>query len=223
MTISQPDWSWTSTWHQIIHRPANAIKELIENSLDAGSTSIKITLKDGGLKLIQISDNGHGINKVDLPLLCTRYATSKLREFDDLQSLATYGFRGEALASISYVSHVEVVTKTKADGCGWRWVKRARGGVSLSRILSKGELKGRAHYKDGELIPSKPGISPDPKPAAANDGTIISVSYVFRGIYWPPAGSLAYSYRPRTYSTTCPSGRGRSNPRQTNTTESWMS
>lgn len=105
---------------QIIHRPANAIKELIENSLDAGSTSIKLTLKDGGLKLIQIADNGHGIHKADLPLFCTRYATSKLAKFEDLQSLATYGFRGEALASISYVSHVEVVTKTKDDGCGWR-------------------------------------------------------------------------------------------------------
>lgn len=107
---------------QIIHRPANAIKELIENSLDAGSTSIKLTLKEGGLKLIQIADNGHGINKTDLPLLCTRYATSKLAKFEDLQSLVTYGFRGEALASISYVSHVEVVTKTRDDGCGWRWV-----------------------------------------------------------------------------------------------------
>ena len=105
---------------QIIHRPSNAIKELIENSLDAGSTSIKLTLKDGGLKSIQIADNGHGINKADLPLLCTRYATSKLSKFEDLQQLGTYGFRGEALASISFVSHVEVITKTKEDGCGWR-------------------------------------------------------------------------------------------------------
>jgi DNA mismatch repair protein MLH1 len=108
------------THTQIIHRPSNAIKELLENSLDAGSTSIKISIKDGGLKSIQIADNGHGINKADLPLLCTRYATSKLREYKDLESIATYGFRGEALASISYCSLVEVVTKTKSDTCGWK-------------------------------------------------------------------------------------------------------
>ena len=113
MTASLGSW-------QIINRPSNAIKELIENSLDAGATSIKVAIKDGGLKLIQITDNGHGINKDDLPLLCTRYATSKLVKFSDLQSIATYGFRGEALASISYCSHVEVVTKTKSEGCGWK-------------------------------------------------------------------------------------------------------
>ncbi|WVO22922.1 uncharacterized protein IAS62_004265 [Cryptococcus decagattii] len=141
---------------EIIHRPSNAIKELLENSLDAGSTSIKISVKDGGLKLLQITDNGHGINKDDLPLLCERYATSKLQKFEDLQSLGTYGFRGEALASISYCSHVEVVTKTKNEGCGWK-----------------------AHYQDGSLIPAKPGGTSDPKPAAANDGTVITAADLF--------------------------------------------
>ena len=85
--------------------------------------------------MIQISDNGHGISKADLPLLCERYATSKLTKFEDLQSIGTYGFRGEALASISYVSHVEVVTKTRDDGCGWRSVISAR---DLLRMISTG-------------------------------------------------------------------------------------
>ncbi|WVQ82016.1 hypothetical protein IAT38_004144 [Cryptococcus sp. DSM 104549] len=141
---------------EIIHRPSNAIKELLENSLDAGSTSIRVSVKDGGLKLLQITDNGHGINKDDLPLLCERYATSKLQKFEDLQQLGTYGFRGEALASISYCSHVEVVTKTKEGGAGYK-----------------------ALYQDGSLVPAKGSASADPKPTAANQGTVITASDLF--------------------------------------------
>ncbi|KAI0711270.1 DNA mismatch repair protein MutL [Earliella scabrosa] len=150
---------------EIIHRPASALKELIENSLDAGSTSIKITVKDGGMKLLQIQDNGCGIRKDDLPILAERFTTSKLSSFSDLQRLTTYGFRGEALASISYVSNLTVVTKTKADTCAWK-----------------------ACYVDGALTPVKAGTTADPKPCAGNDGTTITVENLF---YNTPTRSAA--------------------------------
>lgn len=96
---------------EVVERPASVLKELIENALDAGADHIKVTIEDGGRKLIEVWDNGSGIKKDDLPLTIERYSTSKLKVLNDLNKLQSYGFRGEALAAISSVSHVEIFSK----------------------------------------------------------------------------------------------------------------
>ncbi|KAG0627657.1 hypothetical protein M758_2G218500 [Ceratodon purpureus] len=137
---------------EVIQRPASALKELLENSLDAGATSIGITVKDGGVKLIQIVDNGHGIRYEDLPLLCERHTTSKLREFEDLETISTLGFRGEALASITFVAHLSVTTMTEGQAHGYK-----------------------ATYKDGQM-------EGDARPCAAVKGTQITVENLFYNV-----------------------------------------
>ncbi len=98
---------------EVIERPAAVVKELLENSLDAGATEVSVHLKDGGKALIEVIDNGHGMDASDLPLALARHATSKLREIDDLEKLGTLGFRGEALASIGAVSRLEILSRTR--------------------------------------------------------------------------------------------------------------
>ncbi|KAK3229969.1 hypothetical protein Dsin_001850 [Dipteronia sinensis] len=134
---------------EVIQRPVSAVKELVENSLDAGSTSVNVAVKDGGLKLIQVSDDGHGIRYEDLPILCERHTTSKLSKYEDLQSIKSMGFRGEALASMTYVGHVMVTT------------------------ITKGQLHGyRSSYRDGVM-------ENEPKACAAVKGTQIMVENLF--------------------------------------------
>ncbi|KAF7616001.1 hypothetical protein AFLA_009505 [Aspergillus flavus NRRL3357] len=144
---------------EIIVAPMHALKELIENAVDAGSTSLEILVKDGGLKLLQITDNGHGIDRDDLPILCERFTTSKLKQFEDLSSIGTYGFRGEALASISHIAHLTVTTKTAGSSCAWR-----------------------AHYSNGKLVAPKPGQPAAPKATAGRGGTQITVEDLFYNV-----------------------------------------
>ncbi|KAF7547123.1 hypothetical protein G7046_g9101 [Stylonectria norvegica] len=141
---------------EIIVAPVHALKELMENAVDAGSTSLEVLVKDGGLKLLQITDNGCGIQRDDLTILCERHTTSKITSFEDLAAIATYGFRGEALASISHIAHLTVTTKTKDSDLAWR-----------------------AHYLDGILAPAKPGQSAEPKRVAGRPGTQITVEDLF--------------------------------------------
>ena len=144
---------------EVIHRPSSALKEMLENSLDAGSTSIAVTCKEGGLKLLQIQDNGHGIREIDLPILCERFTTSKITTHDDLQKLHTFGFRGEALASISHVAHLTVTTMTASSKCAFK-----------------------ATYTDGKLSAARPGESEAPRACAGVRGTQIQVEDLFYNI-----------------------------------------
>ncbi|KAG1685931.1 DNA mismatch repair protein Mlh1 [Nymphon striatum] len=137
---------------EVIQRPCNAVKELVENSLDAGSTVIQVLLNAGGMKKMTIVDNGCGIRRDDMEIVCERFTTSKLRKFEDLTSISTYGFRGEALASISYVGHLTMTTKTADSNCAFK-----------------------ASYHEGKL-------KDQVKPCAGNQGTQISIEDLFYNV-----------------------------------------
>ncbi len=103
---------------EVVQRPASVVKELLENAIDAKATEIKLIVKDGGKTLIQVVDNGIGMSGTDARLSFERHATSKIQKAEDLFNLSTKGFRGEALASIAAIAHVEMMTRTKDDEIG---------------------------------------------------------------------------------------------------------
>ncbi|RNF26138.1 mismatch repair protein MLH1 [Trypanosoma conorhini] len=141
---------------EVVQRPSAALKELLENALDAGAAFVQVLVHDGGLGVLQVTDDGHGIHREDLPLLCERYATSKLRSFEELSRITSFGFRGEALSSISYVARVTVTTLRRAGPDG----------------APPGTLAWRCHYLDGAM-------QGEPTPCAGNPGTSIRVERMF--------------------------------------------
>ena len=134
---------------EVINQPINAVKELLENSIDAGSTSIVIRIVNGGYTSIRIEDDGCGIRYNDLPQACKRYTTSKIRHYSDLTNVSTFGFRGEALASMSACSHLSIISKTENETKGYY-----------------------AQYSNGEL-------DGPIEPTSATNGTIIEIRDLF--------------------------------------------
>ena len=118
---------------EVIERPASVIKEMVENSIDAGATNITVEIKNGGISYIKVSDNGKGIAQDDLEIAFERHATSKIRSADDLDTVTSMGFRGEALASIAAIANVELVSKTQEQEIGYRVI------VEAGNVLEKEE------------------------------------------------------------------------------------
>ncbi len=115
---------------EVVERPSSVVKELVENAIDAGATAVTVEITDGGKKLIRITDNGSGMEEDQIPMAFLRHATSKIEKVEDLEHIASLGFRGEALSSIAAVSQVELITKTPSAISGNRYV--IEGGVEHS-------------------------------------------------------------------------------------------
>ncbi len=117
---------------EVVERPSSVIKELVENSIDAGATAVTVEIKNGGVTFMRVADNGCGILREDIRPAFVRHATSKVRVEDDLDAIATLGFRGEALASVSSVSHLELITKAREEEVGTRYLIEGGEEISLN-------------------------------------------------------------------------------------------
>ena len=153
---------------EVIHNPSNVFKELLENALDAGSTRIQVSIENGGFTYLKIQDNGYGISNVDLPICARRHTTSKIHSFNDMSNITTFGFRGEALFSISCVSHLTITSKTDESEVGYI-----------------------AHYSDGELVG-------DLTPIAFTTGTTVEIRDLFYNRHQNLSTLPEYSQSART-------------------------
>ena len=107
---------------EVVERPASVVKEMVENSIDAGATKITVEIKNGGISFIRISDNGKGIAEDDMEIAFERHATSKIRKAEDILKVMSMGFRGEALASIAAIANVEMISRTADSDIGHKIV-----------------------------------------------------------------------------------------------------
>ena len=113
---------------EVVNRPASVVKEMMENAIDAGARTVKVNFRDGGKDLIQIVDDGSGMSPIDARMAFDRHATSKITSVEDIYALDTFGFRGEALASIAAVAQVELRTRQEGDEVGPIFFKQERNG-----------------------------------------------------------------------------------------------
>ena len=131
---------------EVVDRPASIVKELVENSIDAGATSITVEIKKGGISLIRVTDNGKGFRSDDVEIAFERHATSKIRKEEDLLHITSMGFRGEALASIAAIAKVNLVTKNKDEDIGTKAI--VEGGKILSVEPSAAVIGTRIEIRD---------------------------------------------------------------------------
>ena len=186
---------------EVVQRPASIVKELLENSIDAGATNIKLIVRDAGKTFVQTIDNGKGMTETDARLSFERHATSKIRKAEDLFSITTMGFRGEALASIAAVAQVECKTKTAEDELGTelriegsKVVGQEYCQTAVGTIISVKNLfyniPARRNFLKNDNIEFKHIIDEFERVALANCGVEMSLTHNQNPVFQLPAENL---------------------------------